>query len=172
MKRILLLVIIISFSGTTLLAQSDKDSLNTELKASQGNIVYKLYEETERIFNNNGYKDNKKVRHLLKEEVFIENVKTGKVHDIHSLKNTTILFVTYWEASSATCIGYFKKRMDKGEQVDFALVYFENEKEEILEMESDSWFFDFCYVLHGKSKSIKESIARIPLILQPGNKRK
>lgn len=166
MKYIILLGVIILSINKNASAQSFKDSIQV------GSMSYYLVEEDWPIVNDHGYTDNSKAKEYLKKDVFIEHIKTGKVSNIHDFKNKIILFITYWDTASAFTIGYLKKKLDKGENIDIALVYFENEKQKVIDVESDSWFFDYCYVLNRKSKSLKKMIVNVPLVIKPQKRKK
>ena len=163
MKYILSLAFLFLFAHKGASAQSFKDSIQV------GSMSYYLVEEDWPIVNDYGFTDNTKAKEYLKQDVFIEHIKTGKVSNIHDLKNKIILFITYWDTASAFTIGYLKKKLDKGENIDIAFVYFENEKQKIIDIDSDSWFFDYCYVLNRKSKSLKKMIVNVPIVLKPQN---
>lgn len=138
-------------------------------KPKTKNNFYELLEEDWKIVYDGKLSDNNKAKELLKKDIFVKNIKTEKTYNIHGddFKNKLILFITNWDLSSAISIGYLKKRLDKGENIDLAFVYFQNTKEQITKLESDSWFYEYCYVLDDKSIFLKDKIVKVPLIIRP-----
>ena len=89
-------------------------------------------------------------------------VSSGEAVTLSAFPFGVLLFATVWEPYSAKTIGAMKKAIDAGNVKPFAIVFFENGRQEIAESKQSSWYFLQAYVLAPESAGLRELIGRVP----------
>ena len=89
-------------------------------------------------------------------------VSSGEAVTSSAFASGVLLFATVWEPYSAKTIGAMKKAIDAGNVQPFAIVFFENSREEIAESKQLSWYFSQACVLAPESGVLRELIGRVP----------
>jgi hypothetical protein len=89
-------------------------------------------------------------------------VSSGEAAKLAAFPAGVLLFATVWEPYSAKTIGAMKTAIDAGTVQPFAIVFFENSREEIVESKQSSWYYSQAYVLAPESADLRQLIGRVP----------
>jgi hypothetical protein len=88
---------------------------------------------------------------------------SGEVRSISEFGGGVLLLATVWEPYSAVTIGALRGPVEAGEIRPFAVVFFENTRDEVVATKSDAWYFAHAFVLAPESGTIRSLIRRVPL---------
>src|SRR5262245_6914675 len=87
-------------------------------------------------------KSNDEAYELLRRDgVQLIHVETGTRKSLGDLPGGMLLFATVWEPYSAKAIGNLARQFDQDDTAHFGIVYFEIDRDEVLEDKNDSWYF-------------------------------
>jgi len=99
---------------------------------------------------------------LRRDGVTLVHVETGEESSLADFPGAILLFAAVWEPYSAKAIGNLARQFDEDDSANFGIVFFEVERDEVLEDKNDSWYFKKSFVLSQASQGIRELIGRVP----------
>lgn len=105
---------------------------------------------------------------IRKHGVALLRVSTGESASLSTFASGALLFATVWEPYSAKTIGAMKKTIDAGQSKPFAIVFFENTRDEIAESKKSSWYYANAYVLAPETTALRTLIGRVPFQVHVG----
>lgn len=106
---------------------------------------------------------------LRRNGVQLVHVETETSYSLADFPGGMLLFATFWETYSAKAIGNLARQFDQDGAANFGIVFFETDRDEVVEEKSDSWYFKRAFVLAPASQGVRELIGRVPfrIIVDP-----
>ena len=88
-------------------------------------------------------------------------VSDGSPIDVQSMEHAHLILLTVWDPYSAAVIGRAKPLIESGTQIYF--VFFEEDRDAILESKRDRWWLPYASVLGEDSLDVRGLVAEVPV---------